>query len=253
MSRNSEIIAALEQFAPLSLQEDFDNAGVQVAPEEDSECTGVLVCLDITEAILDEAVRRGCSMVVSHHPLIFSPLRQVTCATYQERCVMKAVKSGITLYSAHTNLDSAPEGVNFRIAQVLGLGNLEQLGMGMVGTLPEAMDEESFLSKVAELFDVECIQHSALTGRTIRRVAVCGGAGSFLMAEAGKAGADCFVTGEISYHRFFEAGAPMLVAIGHYQSEQFTINLLRDYIHSRFPQLKVEMTRINTNAIKYFK
>ena len=252
MTKISDIIGSLEQLAPISLQEDFDNAGVQVSADPDAECSGVLVCLDITEPVIDEAIRKGCNMVVSHHPLIFNPLRQITNATFQERCVIRAVQNGITLYSAHTNLDNAPDGVNRRISQVLGLENMEPLGMGMVGTLPEPVGEREFVARVAELFDVRCVQHSAFQGRTIRRVAVCGGAGSFLISEAEQAGADCFITGEISYHRFFEAGNALLMALGHYQSEQFTKNLISEYVGSHFPELKVEMTEINTNAIEYF-
>lgn len=252
MTKISEIIDSIEQLAPLSLQEGYDNAGIQVSTDPDAECSGVLVCLDITEPVIDEAIRRGCNMIVSHHPLIFNPLRHVTGATFQERCVIRSLQGGITLYSAHTNLDNAPEGVNLRICQVLGLENVEPLGMGMIGTLPQSAGEREFVSKVAELFKVKCVQHSAFRDRTIQRVAVCGGAGSFLMSDAEQAGADCFITGEISYHRFFEAGRALLLAIGHYQSEQFTKNLISDYVRSRFPGLKVDMTETDTNAIEYF-
>ena len=139
-----KIADALETLAPLAFQEDYDNAGLQVGLIDD-EVTGVLLCLDITEDIVDEAVRKGCNLVVSHHPLIFRPLKHVTGATYQERCVMKAVRNGIALYSAHTNLDNAEDGVNYRIASLIGLKDLEWLeekagaegcGSGVVGNLP---------------------------------------------------------------------------------------------------------------------
>ena len=261
MTRIREIIDAIEELAPLSLQESYDNAGVQVcgtagaAGNEsglDAECTGVLVCLDITEDVIAEAVSKACNLVVSHHPLIFSPLRKVAGDSLPERCVMAAIRGGVTLYSAHTNLDNAPCGVNFKIAQKLGLENLEGIGTGLVGELPEALDEAAFLEELAGTFDVACIQHSSFLDKPVKKVALCGGSGAFLIADARAAGADCFVTGEISYHHYFEADDILLVALGHYQSEQYTKDLLRDHLSERFEGLAVEMTSINTNPVSYF-
>ena len=255
------IVEALETLAPLALQEDYDNAGLQVGLP-DSEVTGVLLCLDITEEIVDEAVRKGCSLVVSHHPLIFKPLKRVTDATYQQRCVMKAVRNGVALYSAHTNLDNAEDGVNYRIASLIGLKGIEWLeekpvtagrscGSGVVGDLPEPEPAAAFLARLKETFGIECLMHTDAAGKTVRRVALCGGAGSFLMDAARAKGADCFVTGEISYHHFFDADGLLLVAMGHYQSERFTVDLLRDFLASRFPGLRLEMTETDTNPIHY--
>ena len=113
-------------FAPLPLQDGFDNAGLQIGLT-DAEVTGVLLCLDVTEKIVEEAVASGCNLIVSHHPLIFSPLKKITGATYVERCVIKALSNGVAIYSAHTNIDNAPNGVNYRIAEKLGLQNLKIL------------------------------------------------------------------------------------------------------------------------------
>lgn len=252
-----QVLEVLEELAPLYLQEDYDNAGLQTGIV-DEDVSGVLVCLDITEEVLSEAVRLGCNLIVSHHPLIFQPLKQVSDVTWQQRCVMTAIKNGITIYSAHTNLDNARGGVNYKIASLLGLRNLEWLeektpdaGSGVVGDLPAAEDSVSFLSRLKELFGVDCVMHSAINGGEVKRVAVCGGAGSFLMDEARAKGADCFITGEISYHHYFDAGNLLLVALGHYQSERFTIDLLRESITGRFPDLKVLTTSINTNPIQY--
>lgn len=257
----AQLIDALDAFAPLRLQDDYDNAGLQVGLKDDV-ITSVLVCLDITEAVVDEAVSLGCNMIVSHHPLIFRPLRQVSDSTYQQRCVFKAVRNGITIYSAHTNLDNAYDGVNFKIASLLGIGNLEWLkenpssgnvssGSGVIGYLPEAEEPEEFLGRLKDIFKVECLQHSELPSRKISKVALCGGAGSFLMGEAIARGADCFITGEISYHHYFDADGMLLVAMGHYQSEQFTMDLLKDRILSCFPDMRVLKTKLNTNPIRY--
>lgn len=255
------IVDALEELAPLPLQEGYDNAGLQVGLIDD-EVTGVLLCLDITEDIITEAVRRGCNLVVSHHPLIFKPLKQVTDSTFQQRCVMKAILNGITLYSAHTNLDNAEDGVNHRIASLIGLEDLHWIeekgsvggvsaGSGVWGVLPEPEKAEDFLQRLKRTFGVKCLMHTDPSGIMVRRVALCGGAGSFLMDSARALGADCFITGEISYHHFFDAEGMLVVAMGHYQSEQFTKDLMRDYLAARFPGLKLELTETDTNPIQY--
>lgn len=263
------IIDALERLAPLPLQEDYDNAGLQVGTTdmcgmpalENTEVTSVLVCLDVTEATVDEAVRLGCNMIVSHHPLLFHSLRTVSGSTWQQRCVVKAIRNGISIYSAHTNLDNADGGVNHRIASLIGLRDLQWLepgiavdgvaaGSGLIGTLPEAEDADSFLARIKELFGAGCVMHTDASG-PIRRVALCGGAGSFLISKAREAGADCFITGEMSYHNFFEGGNMMLVALGHYESERFTQDLLKEYIGNNCPGVDVKITSSVTSPVRY--
>ena len=159
---------------------------------------------------------------------------------------MKALRSGVALYSAHTNLDNAEDGVNYRIASLIGLEDLEWLeekpgvdgrscGSGVVGNLPAPEPAADFLARLKSVFGIECLMHTDPAGAVLRRVALCGGAGSFLMDAARAKGADCFITGEISYHHFFDADGLLLVAMGHYQSEQFTKDLLRDFLAARFP------------------
>ena len=253
-----EVIAALEHLAPLRLQDEWDNSGLQVGFPE-SEIDQVLVCLDVTEAIVDEAIAAKCNLIVSHHHLIFKALRQVSDTTYQQRCVVKALAAGISIYSAHTSLDNAPGGVNHRIAALLGLEKLrwlsprdgEDAGSGLVGELPASEPDAAFLARVQRTFGVECLQHSALDGRQVRRVAVCGGAGAFLLHDAVCAGADCFISGEFHYHDYFENQGVLLAELGHYQSEQFTQDLLLEYLHKTCPGLTVRKTAINTNPICY--
>ena len=253
-----EVIAALEHLAPLRLQDEWDNSGLQVGFPE-AEIDSVLVCLDITEAVVDEAIAAKCNLIVSHHPLIFKALRQVSDATYQQRCVVKALAAGISIYSAHTSLDNAPGGVNHRVAALLGLQKLrwlsprdgEDAGSGLVGELPASEPDAAFLARVQRTFGVECLQHSALDGRQVRRVAVCGGAGAFLLHDAVCAGADCFLSGEFHYHDYFDNQGVLLAELGHYQSEQFTQDLLLEYLHKTCPGLTVRKTAINTNPICY--
>lgn len=253
-----DIIAAIERLAPLRLQDEWDNSGLQVG-FPDSEVSRVLVCLDVTEEIVKEAVEKGCNLIVSHHPLIFKALRQVSDATYQQRCVVQALASGISIYSAHTSLDNAPGGVNHRIAGKLGLQDLrwlcpkegEDAGSGLVGELPVPERDTDFLARVRTAFGVKCLLHSAPTGREIRRVALCGGAGAFLMHDAVRAGADCFLSGEFHYHDYFENQGMLLAELGHYQSEQFTQDLLQEYLTAACPGLPVVKTALNTNPIHY--
>ncbi|MDO4186496.1 MAG: Nif3-like dinuclear metal center hexameric protein [Bacteroidales bacterium] len=256
-----EIVDALERFAPLPLQDGFDNAGMQVGLT-DADCAGALLCLDVTEEVLDETISLGCNLVVSHHPLIFKGIKSLTGDNYVERCVMKAVKHNITIFSAHTNLDNAVNGVNFKMAEKIGLTHVEVLdpradgwlnaGAGVVGELPEPEAEEAFLRRIKQTFEVGCVKHTALTGRQIRRVALCGGAGAFLMPEAIKKGADVFITGEIKYHDYFGRAEEILLAeIGHYESEQYTKEIFKKIISEQFPEVRVMMTSVNTNPINY--
>ena len=256
-----EIVDALERFAPLPLQDGFDNAGMQVGLT-DADCAGALLCLDVTEEVLDEAISLGCNLVVSHHPLIFKGIKSLTGDNYVERCVMKAVKHDITIFSAHTNLDNAVNGVNFKMAEKIGLTHVEVLdpradgwlnaGAGVVGELSEPEAEEAFLRRIKQTFEVGCVKHTALTGRQIRRVALCGGAGAFLMPEAIKKGADVFITGEIKYHDYFGRAEEILLAeIGHYESEQYTKEIFKKIISEQFPEVRVMMTSVNTNPINY--
>lgn len=256
-----QVFDALEQYAPLPLQDSYDNAGLQIGLTEEQEVTGALLCLDVTEAIIDEAERMGCNLVVAHHPLLFRGLKSITGQSYVERCVIKAIQKGIGIYAAHTNLDNAEGGVNYRIAEKIGLKKLSFLetkiastpaGSGIIGELETEEDERNFLERVKALFGIRCIRHNVLSGRRICRVALCGGAGGFLLPQAIAQGADVFLTGEMRYHDYFGHEDEILIAeMGHYESEQYTIDLLAEVLSRRFPELKIVKTTLNTNPINY--
>lgn len=360
----NEIIRLIEDVAPRALQESYDNSGLQVG-DPSQECVKTLFCIDITEEVIDEAVSIGANLVISHHPLIFKGLKSITGRDYIERSVIKAIQNNICLYAAHTNLDNAWAGVNFMIANKIGLTDVEILdpkadsliklvtfvpvghaellrqalfsagaggignydscsyntegigtfragndsdpfcgekgmlhseaetrievilpsflknrvlqtlkevhpyeepacdfipldnlwhhaGGGIVGFLPEPMMEIDFLKKLKKDFDAGCVKHSKFLNRKISKVALCGGSASFLIPNAIATGADIYITGEIKYHDFFGNDEKILLAdIGHYESEQFTIQLIADIILKKEPAFVFQFTKVNTNPINY--
>ena len=261
----NKVVDALEQYAPLPLQEGYDNAGLQVGLTETVEVSGALLCLDVTEQVVDEAIEKGCNLIVSHHPLIFRKLARISDENYVQRTVRKAIKNDIAIVSMHTNMDAATGGVNFKIAEKLGLKNLKFFagekevdgvkgGEGVIGEVSEtdgwAADDLVLLLR--DKFAVESVQCNQLLRRPIRRVALCGGAGSFLLDAAIQAGADAFVTGEMHYHEYFGHEQEIQICvIGHYQSEQFTSEIFKSIIEEKCPGVKCFISEINTNPIIY--
>ncbi len=251
-----ELTGAIEKVAPLSIQDSFDNSGLQVGfPEQEIE--SVLICLDVTEEVVAEAEKLGCQLILSHHPLLFHPLKMVSNTTYQQRCTVRAIKAGIAIYSAHTSLDNARGGVNYKIADAIGMDGLSWLsakessdaGSGVIGELRSPLTDNEFLLMLKDRFVVHALRHSATSGKTIRKVAICGGAGAFLLPEAIRKGADCFVCGEFHYHDYFENSGVLLAELGHYESEQFTQVLLHDILTEAFPGISARISGTYTNPI----
>ncbi len=259
---SGEVIDFLESVAPLTLQEKYDNSGLLIG-SAGQVVHGLLVSLDCTEEVLEEALDKGCNMVISHHPAIFYGVKSITGANMTERIIEKAIKNDLILYAIHTNLDNTlANGVNERIARKLGLdidGVLRPLtdnptlGAGMVGYFAEPMGEQAFLQHLREQMKSPVVRHSKLIHRHIQRVAVCGGSGSFLLADAKKAGVQALVTADIKYHQFFDADGDILLCdIGHYESEQYTIQLLQELISGNFTTFAAHCTEVNTNPVHYF-
>ncbi len=359
-----EVTRFLEQRFPLGSQASFDNCGLLVGNFDD-EIQKILVCLDCTEEVLEEALEVGANLIVAHHPIIFKGLKSLTGKNYVERIVLKAIKNDLNIYAIHTNLDHAIQGVNAEIAQRMGLNNIqilepnpgtlkklvvfvpqdhvsiveralfqagagklgnyeecafetegigsfkpmeganpfegkignrsktpefrlevlvsvhrlsavihamkqahpyeevafdvfalenkdEEEGSGMIGELTQPMDAMTFLAQVKQQFHCGCIRYTELPDHPIQRVALCGGAGSFLIGQALRQKADIYLTGDLKYHEFFDADKQMILAdIGHYESEQFTINLLTGILTENFTKFAVLNTKVNTNPINY--
>lgn len=259
MLKVKDIAKAIEDFAPLSLKEDWDNPGLQVGDRE-MEVTGVLLCLDVTEEILQEARKRDCNMIVSHHPLIFGGLKHLTGSTPTERIAAGALRDDIAIYSAHTNLDSTFEGVSYEMAHMLGMKDCRPLeksavgddmqGLGVVGTVSPTPKLE-FLRKVKETFEVKDLRYSAQTpGIVVRKVALCGGSGGSLIKHALRSGADVYICGDLKYHDFTSYGTDILLAdIGHFESELCSRKILSRAIRSAHPDCVIYFSECEKNPI----
>jgi len=261
-----EITDAIEQYAPLRLQEEWDNAGIQVG-DPDATVTGVLLCTDATEAVVAEAIVRGFNLVIAHHPLIFRGLKKIMGRTPVERAVAMAIKHDVTIYSAHTNMDSAWQGVSFRMADKLGMTNVQFLddnrvdpygeqqctvaGCGVIGDI-EPMVASEVLKRVKEAFEVGAVRYSGDAGRIVTRVALCGGAGGFLLDKAVARGAQLYVTADMRYHDFLDNCHRIVVAdIGHYESEHFTKEIFLEIIRKKNPTFAVDFAKKETNQVNY--
>ena len=253
-----EVVEALENFAPLPLQEGYDNAGLQCGLTE-SKCSGALLCLDVTEDTIVSAVEHGCNLIVSHHPLLFRGLKCIADDGYVERCVRRAILSDVAIYSAHTNLDNADGGVCHEMARHLGLTDVEFLlpssdgrsGSGVIGNIVPT-EAPAMLRRLKEIFGAGCVQYSEGPQQTIARVALCGGSGDFLIDTACKRGADIFVTGEIGYHRFFGFDRRMwLASLGHYESERYTPRLMERVLRQSLPELRTVVYEASTSPVRY--
>ena len=261
-----EITDAIEQYAPLRLQEEWDNAGIQVGDPE-TEVTGILLCTDATEAVVAEAIDLGYNLVISHHPLIFRGLKKIMGRTPVERAVAMAIKHDITIYSAHTNMDSAWQGVSFRMADKIGMTNVQFLddnsvdpygesdsttaGCGVIGDI-EPMPAREVLKRVKAAFEVGAVRYSGDGDTMVSRVALCGGAGGFLLDKAVAMGAQLYVTADMRYHDFLDNAQRIVVAdIGHYESEHFTKEIFLEIIQKKSPTFAVAFAKNETNQVNY--
>ncbi|MBA3900260.1 MAG: Nif3-like dinuclear metal center hexameric protein, partial [Bacteroidetes bacterium] len=347
-----DVMKVLEEFAPLPLQESYDNSGLIVGDKQ-AEVNKILICLDSTEAVIDEAIAKGCNLIIAHHPIVFAGIKKLTGTNYIQRVIIKAIKNDIAIYAAHTNLDNVSNGVNAKICEKLGvvktrilapkknllkrlisfcpgshvdkvkealfnagagkigeydecsfstsgtgtfrpsdkaspfqgeagkrseagevkietiypfylekkvlsalwqshpyeevaydiipLDNKHQLiGSGMIGELNEAMNEMDFLKMVKKSMKSGCLRYTQLMGKKVKKIAVCGGSGSFLLKDAIASGADVFLTADFKYHQFFDAEGQILIAdVGHFESEQFTTEIFYDLLKKNFPTFAV--------------
>ena len=359
-----DVARHLEFIAPPAYQESYDNTGLLTGNPADI-LKGILVTLDCTEAVVDEAIQTGCNLIIAHHPIIFKGLKRLTGGNYVERTVIKAIRNDIAIYAIHTNLDNVHNGVNRKICEKIGLANLrvlapkvlvlsklvtfvprehtqsvlaalheagagqignyencsfivdgqgtfkanehanpaigekfvqevvdetrvevifpshlqakmvaalrqahpyeevafyitrldnqnQEVGSGMIGELMHELEPSDFLQRLKKSMDLKVIRHTRLLDRPIKKVAVCGGAGSFLLPYARQAGAQAYVSADFKYHEFFDADNEIVIAdIGHYESEVYTKELLGEVLIKKFPNFAINFSKTVTNPISY--
>ena len=254
-----DVTRVIEEFAPLSIQEGWDNSGLCIG-SQDAPVTSVLLGLDCTPELVDEAIDCGADMIVTHHPLIFSGLKKISPEDQVGEAVIKAIRAGISIYAAHTSADKVIAGVSGAMAAKLGLRNVsildedgEGTGLGVVGDLPQPMSAEAAVELVKERFGLKVMKSSRPIDGQISRVAMCGGSGGSLIKAAMSSGAQLYISGDISYHNFFTREGFMIMDIGHYESEIEIVDILFSLLRKNFPTFAVRITQnINSNPIFYF-
>jgi dinuclear metal center YbgI/SA1388 family protein len=261
----SEVIDLIETWAPPQYAEEYDNVGL-ITGNSDSEITGILICLDSLEITINEAKAKGCNLIIAHHPIIFKGLKKINGANYVQRTIIQAIKNEIGIYALHTNLDNIASGVNKKIADKLNLDQLrilssknllppksEIIGSGIIGQYSRPLKIDDFLGILRKNMELPVIKHTVLCKDQVSKVAICGGSGSFLIPSAIKEKADVFITSDLKYHEFFDADAQMiLMDIGHYESEKFTIELIEEYLLKFLPANLINKTAHKTNPVQYF-
>ena len=244
-----------------SLACDWDNVGLLVG-RNDKEVRKILVTLDVDQGVAEEAVRLGCDVIVSHHPVIFHKLRSVTDSDPVGKMIMTLLKNDITVISAHTNLDKAKFGLNDCLAQKLGIKNIEVLepegesghGFGRIGELEETVSLGNFIERCASALNAKGLRYTGDTNKSVRRIAVNSGGGSDALCEAIKKGADVFVTGDVKYNPFRDASESgiALIDAGHYETEFIVTKLFCELFSEKFPGTEVLVSKANTSVIHYF-
>lgn len=258
----SEIIQYLDSEFHPEYQEDYDNSGFLLGNPDD-DCTGALVALDLTPAVIDEALAVGANLIVTHHPFIFSGIKRITPDNATGRSIITLIKNNIAVYAAHTNLDNLKNGINGILAFQLGLTDCHilrplqatsspDIGAGMIGSLPYPLPTSAFLEQVKATLGLPLLRVSDIATPVVSRVAICGGAGSFLIGDAILQQADIYLTGDLKYHDFQRAeGCITLADIGHYESEQFGKQLIYSVISKKFSNFACFISQQGKSFVSY--
>ncbi|MEE0990691.1 MAG: Nif3-like dinuclear metal center hexameric protein [Paludibacteraceae bacterium] len=255
-----EIVNIIESEYPKFSQEIWDNSGLLI-DNENAEATGILICFDITEDSINEAIEKNCNFIVSHHPLFINGLKKISQDTYTERCVRLAIKNDIAIYCCHTPVDKSRSGISFKMAEKLGLENVDFLskdadkdfGLGIVGELTQAMNPIDFIALVKETFAQDKVRYSLNKEKPIKKVAFCGGSGASLINSALKAKADAYICGDIKHHDFFSSQEGiLLIDAGHFETEIAIKDLFFSVFSKKIPNFAVYLAKTDKSPIKYF-
>ncbi len=261
----ADAIGVIEAAFPLEWQDDWDNSGLIVG-DKTAPLRGVLLSLDVTEAVVDEAIERDCNLIIAHHPILFRGLKRLTGQTEEQRVVAKAIKHDISIFAAHTCMDKSPRGTSARLAQMLGLTDVHILkcerevqngdeivpvGYGVVGKLPHKMSSTEFLDHLKEKLQLNCVRHSDVVD-VVERVAICTGSGSEFISTAKASGAQAYVTADIKYHQFQQVeGAMMIADIGHFESEVICKEIFSELLTEKLHTFAPSLSATSLNPIKY--
>ena len=264
-----ELAAALDAWAPPQLAEGYDNVGLLLGSPQ-AEVSAALISLELTEAVVDEALAKGCQCIIAHHPIWFGKRTRLTTEDWVGRLLLRAAKEGLNLFALHTNLDAVRTGVNHKLGDLIGVpedarqplrpgpphpnGSLEPTGHGMCGLLPYHMEKGDFMAHIKHVFQAKVLRVGDVEGiRQIEKVAWCGGSGSFLLQDALAWGADAYITGDVTHHTFFDHEDRMLIVdVGHYESEQFTPQLIHAHLSQLFPNFAFHLSHVDTNPITLY-
>ena len=255
-----EIVNIIESEYPKFSQEIWDNSGLLI-DNENAETTGILICFDITEESIKEAIEKNCNFIISHHPLFINGLKKISQDTYTERCVRLAIKNDIAIYCCHTPVDKSRHGISFKMAEKLGLENVDFLckdadgdfGLGIVGEFKEAMNTMDFISLVKNTFAPSAVRYATKGEKTIKKVAFCGGSGASLIPSAMKAKVDAYICGDIKHHDFFNSQEGiLLVDAGHFETEIEIKDLFFSIFSKKIPNFAVHLAKTDKSPINYF-
>ena len=261
MATVKDIYCAMDEWAPFETQMDFDNAGFLVGRGE-AKADKILVALDITQEVVEEAAKLGCQLIVSHHPVIFHPVKALTDESVTGRTLLALTEAKIAAICCHTNLDAAQDGVNDCLAQALGLQEVTQLhpdgvdragrtyGIGRVGMCHQpGMSAADYAGRVKLLLGAAGVRYTD-GGRPVRRVAVGGGACASMLSDAMAAGCDTFVTADVKYDQYLEAKALgiNLMDAGHFATEDVVCPALVQFLSRHFPKVEVRRTETHREA-----
>ena len=242
MARTSEIIKILEDYAPPELAEIWDNSGWQVFFGNDNT-TKVLICLSVTDEVINQAVELGCNLIVSHHPVIFKPIKVI-----KDSKLIKAVQRGIQIYSLHTNCDKTNNGTSDLIAQKLNLKKTAVLNdFVRVGLAPHEMGLGELISYVKLAFNVERVKLINNANKTrIKTIAVCAGAGADFIQEVEKYNIDAYITSEVKYHDALDSRRAAVLDIGHFESEKPFVEEIKYILESSKKRIEVVVAKEKT-------
>jgi dinuclear metal center YbgI/SA1388 family protein len=263
MIKANDIIQKIEELAPLTLSEQWDNSGLQIGSRE-KQVKNLMVSLDITPEIIEEAINSRIDMILTHHPLIFNPINKITSDNVTGRILLKLISNDISVYSSHTCLDIAPNGLNDLFASLIGLRQttiLEEVekdikhvknvdggvGMGRIGVLEKETTLENLMNLIKKELNITDLRYTGSKKDVVKSVAICTGSGGSLIPACIEKKADVFITGDLKYHEALTAmfNGLNLIDAGHYETEIIMVRYITDYIKESFGALNVIMANEN--------